>query len=94
MTGDWEAIHRLSFVDLKDLNGYGPSPYPLRMRIEGMKSIKETASFSICQMPLKVYAYHPALMDFETALSSSDFMSLYLYKRKNEGKNEHSHVRF
>ena len=71
-----------------------PAPYPLRMRIEGLKSIKEMVPFSICQMPLKVYAYHPALMNSETALSSSDFMSLYLLTRKIEGKNEHSHVRF
>ena len=70
-----------------------PVPYPLRMRGEGLKSIKEMVPFSICRIALNGCAHNPTLTDSETTLSSSDGMYLELYKLKIEEKNEHSHVR-
>ena len=97
VTGDgWRGSHSsliiCRFAGI--LSDTVPAPYPLRMRIEGLKSIKEMVPFSICRIALNVCAHNPALTDSETTLSGLDFMSLYLYKRKIEGKNEHSHVRF
>ena len=60
----------------------------------GDEVYKRDISFSICRIALNGCAHNPTLTDSETTLSSSDFMSLYILKRKIEGKNEHSHVRF
>ena len=59
------------------------TPYPIRMRSERLKSIKETVSFSIPPDSFKDKRADLVLMDSETALSSSDFITpLYIKTEK------------
>ena len=60
----------------------------------GVEVYKRDDSFLHLPDCFKVGAHNPALTDSEATLSGLGFMSLYILKRKNEGKNEHSHVRF
>ena len=80
VTGDWEVIHRLSFVGLQELVDMALAPYPTWRQVERMKSIKEMISFSIYQISLKMCAHDPVLMDSEAALSGLDFITPSIYK--------------
>ena len=94
VTGDSEVIHRVSFVGLRELVDMALAPYPTLTSGRGDEVYRRDNSFSNHQISLKMCALDLVWMDSEMTLPSSDFMSLYLLTRKNEGKNEHSHVRF
>ena len=91
VTRDLEVIHRLSFVGLQELVDMALAPYPTWRQVERMKSIKEMISFSIYQISLKMCAHDPALMDSETALSSSDFITPLYIKTEKWGKKRTFH---
>ena len=94
MTGDWEVIHRVSFVGLRELVDMALAPYPTLTSGRGDEVYRRDNFFLHLPDCFKVGAHNPALIDSEMTLPSSDFMSLYILKRKIEGKNEHSRVRF
>ena len=91
VASDWWLVTGKSFVirslaGLQELVDMALAPYPTWRQVERMKSIKEMISFSIYQISLKMCAHDPALMDSETALSSSDFITPLYIKTEKWGK--------